>query len=96
MTARLAERRNEQRVRNASSVYFNNATGMMRDMSASGAYFWTPNRCSVGEAISFSIGLHTSEGKTLWKCQGNVLRAEPQDGHFGVAVKITSTTVEAL
>jgi len=96
MTARLAERRNEQRVRNASSVYFNNATGMMRDMSASGAYFWTPNRCSVGEAISFSIGLHTSEGKTLWKCQGNVLRAEPQDGHFGVAVTITSTTVEAL
>jgi len=96
MTARLAERRNEQRVRSASSVYFNNATGMMRDMSASGAYFWTPNRCCLGEAISFSIELHTSEGKTLWKCQGNVLRTEPQDGHFGVAVKITSTTVEAV
>ena len=96
MTARPAERRNEQRVGTALPVYFNNATGMLRDMSASGAYFWTPNRCSVGEAVSFSIGLHTSDGKTLWKCQGNVLRTEPQDGHFGVAVKITSTAVEAL
>ena len=95
MTARLAERRNEQRFGTALPVYFSNATGMLRDMSASGAYFWTPNKFSVGETVSFSIGLDGSDGKTLWKCQGNVLRAEPQDGHFGVAVKITSTTVEA-
>jgi len=95
MTARLAERRNEQRVASPLPVYFDNGTGMMRDMSASGAYFWTPNGCSVGEAISFSIGLHTSDGKTLWKCHGNVLRSEPQERWFGVAVKITSTSVEA-
>ena len=94
MTARLAERRNEQRIGTALPVYFNNATGMLRDMSASGAYFWTPNRYSVGETIRFSIGLHTSDGKTVWKCQGNVLRTEPQEHCFGVAVKITGTTVD--
>ena len=95
MTSRLAERRNEYRTGSQLPVYLNNATGVTRDMSASGAYFWTPNTYSVGETISFSIRQQSSEGRIVWKCQGNVLRTEPQDVYFGVAVRITSTTEEA-
>ena len=66
----------------------------MRDMSSSGAYFWTPNKPFVGDDIGFSIGLYTPEGRTVWKGQGRVLPTEPQDVSFGVAVKITSTARE--
>ena len=93
MTPRVEERRNEYRVGSQLPVYLRNATGITRDMSASGAYFWTPNTYSVGETISFSIELRTSEGRTVWECQGSVLRTEPQDVYSGVAVKITSTSV---
>ena len=94
MTSRRAERRNEQRFGSALPVYLKNATGTMRDMSASGAYFWTRNRYSIGETIDFSIGIYTSEGRTVWSCRGDVLRTESQGSDNGVAVKITSTTVE--
>jgi len=94
MASRLAERRNEHRVGSARPVYLHNATGIMRDMSASGAFFWTRNKYSVGETINFSISLYTSEGRTVWKCRGDVLRTEPQERNLGIAVKITSTTVE--
>jgi len=94
MTSRLVERRNDQRLGSALPVYLTNATGLMRDKSASGAYFWTPNKYSVGETISFSMRIYTSKGGTVWKCQGDVLRIEPQEIYLGVAVKITSTTVE--
>ena len=95
MTSKVVERRNEHRLGSALPVYLANATGMMRDMSASGAYFWTPKKYAVGDTINFSIGIYTSKGRTVWKCQGDVLRTEPQDIYHGVAVKITSTTVEA-
>jgi len=94
MTSRSAERRNEHRLGSALPVYLNNATGIMRDMSVSGAYFITRNTYAIGETINFSIGVYTSEGRTVWKCRGDVLRIEPQDRNIGVAVRITSTTVE--
>ena len=94
MTSRLVERRNEQRLGSALPVYLNNATGIMRDMSASGAYFTTRTKYSIGETIDFSISIYTSEGRTVWNCRGDVLRTEPEDRDVGVAVKITNTTVE--
>jgi len=94
MKSRRVERRNELRLGSALPVYLKNATGTMRDMSASGAYFWTRNKYSIGETIDFSIGIYTSEGRTAWKCRGDVLRTEHKGNNNGVAVKITSTTVE--
>jgi hypothetical protein len=93
MRSRVVERRNDQRFGSALPVYLNNATGIMRDMSVSGAYFLTRNTYSIGETIDFSIGIYTSEGRTVWKCRGDVLRTEPQYRNVGVAVKITSTKV---
>ena len=93
-TARLAERRNHYRVRTALPVSLENATGIMRDMSTTGAYLWINGMQSVGETIAFSIRFPASEGKTVWNCEGNVVRVEPREGDIGVAVRITSTTVE--
>ena len=94
MKSKLVERRNQQRLESALPVYLKNATGTMRDMSASGAYFWTPNKFSVGDTVSFSIGTYTSKGRTVWKYEGNVLRTDRQDIYFGVAVKITNKTMD--
>jgi hypothetical protein len=96
VTARLAERRNNYRVRTALPVSLESATGILRDMSASGAFFWLSGTHAIGETVSFSIGLQTSGGRTVWKCQGDVVRTEPRGTDVGVAVKITSTTVEPL
>ena len=94
MKSRSVERRNEQGFGSALPVYLKNGTGVMRDMSASGAYFVTHNTYRIGETINFSISTYASDGRTVWKCRGDVLRTEPQDRNIGVAVKITGTKVE--
>jgi len=94
MTARLAERRNHHRVRTALPVSLESATGIMRDMSASGAFFWLSGVHAIGETVSFSIPLQTGGGRTVWKCEGDVVRTERRGTEVGVAVKITRTTVE--
>jgi len=94
MTAKLAERRNNYRVRVALPVSLENATGIMRDMSASGAFFWTSGNHAVGDKISFAIELQDGT-KTVWTCEGVVVRVEPHGENVGVAVRITGTTVES-
>jgi len=71
-----------------------NATGVTRDMSASGAFFWISGTYAIGEEISFSIELKTAGGRMIWKCRGEVLRTEPRDDTVGVAVRITESTTE--
>ena len=51
MTARLNEKRNEHRVRNALPVSVDSASGVMRDMSASGAHFWVSGADAIGDTI---------------------------------------------
>ena len=93
MTARLDERRNHYRVRTALPVFLGSTRGVLRDMSTTGAYFWTNGSHAVGEQLIFSVQLHSPEGKTAWSCRADVVRVEPRDGDTGVAVKITRTTV---
>ena len=89
MTAKLAEKRRDYRVRTALPVSLENATGVTRDMSASGAFFWISGTHAIGESISFSLELKTAEGSTVWTCQGDVVRTEPRGNDIGVAVRIT-------
>jgi len=93
MTARLDERRNHYRIRTALPVFLGSTRGILRDMSTSGAYFWTRNAPAVGEQVIFSVQVHSSEGRSAWSCCGNVVRVEPRDSDIGVAVKITKTSV---
>ncbi len=94
MTAGQPEKRRDQRVITTLPVFLENATGVTRDVSASGVYFWTDGMCAPGEDISFSIELQTAGGRMIRKCQGEVLRAEPRGTHVGVAVRITESATE--
>ena len=97
MTARLAERRRAD-VRGAAGLPLSleKATGITRDMGAAGAFFWISGKHSIGEAISFSIGLKTDWGPMVWVCQGEVLRAERRGTDIGAVVKITRTAIEPV
>lgn len=72
------------------------ATGITRDMSAAGAFFWISGRHPVGETISFSIGLKTDWGTMAWVCQGEVVRPERRGVELGAVVKITRTAIEPM
>ena len=96
MTARLKEKREEQRVRTALPVSVDKASGIMRDMSESGAYFWISGTYAIGDTISFSIGLNPDKSRIVWKCEGTVVRVEPRGNDIGVAVKIVRTAVETI
>jgi hypothetical protein len=96
MTARLKEKRKDYRVRSALPVSVNKASGVTRDMSASGAYFWVSGTYAIGDSISFSIGLDPDKSRIEWKCEGTVVRVEPRGNVIGVAVKITRTAVEPI
>lgn len=73
-----------------------NSTGITRDVSTSGVYFWNKGICVPGELISFSLELYTPEGRMMWKCKGEVLRAKPRDDDVGVAVRITESAMEPV
>jgi len=72
------------------------ATGITRDMNEAGAFFWISGRHSIGEPISFSIGLKTEWGPMAWVCCGEVLRTERRGDDVGAVVKITRTAVEPM
>jgi len=96
MTAKLAEKRKDFCGRTALPVSLETATGITRDMSTSGAFFWISGVHAVGESISFSIELKTSGDRMMWICQGNVVRTELRGSDVGAAVRITRTAVEPV
>jgi hypothetical protein len=89
MTAGLPEKRRDKRIDVALPVMLEDATGVTRDVSASGAFFWVSGAYAIGEPISFSMGRKTKSGKFMLKCRGDVVRTEPRGNDVGVAVRIT-------
>jgi hypothetical protein len=94
MTAKLAAKGIAVREAAGLPKPLEKATGIMRDMSAAGAFFWISGDHPIGETISFSIGLRTDWGTMAWVCQGDVVRKERRGAESGVTVKITRTAVE--
>jgi len=89
-----AEKRRDQRIHTALPVFLENATGVTRDVSASGVFFWTESVCAAGEAIRFAVEVSRPTGSMTLKCQGDVVRTEPRDTAMGVAVRITDSAME--
>ena len=85
---RGSEKRKDQRVDTALFVHTENARGVTRDVSASGAFFWTAGRYAVGQPIRFAIEHKTTNGREVSNCLGQVLRIEPRDYMVGVAASI--------
>ena len=93
MTARNPEKRRDQRIHTALPVFLENATGVTRDVSASGVFFWTEGTRASGELISFEVEISRPAGRMTLKCRGDIVRTEPRDATVGVAVRITESAM---
>jgi hypothetical protein len=88
------EKRRHQRIHIALPVVLKDATGVTRDVSASGMFFWTAGDCTPGDLIGFEVELRRVGGNMRLKCQGDVIRTESGSARVGVAVKITESAME--
>lgn len=95
-SAGLPEKRGHKRIVVALPVILENATGVTRDVSASGAFFWVSGAYAIGEPISFGMGRKTKAGKSMLNCRGVVVRTEPRGHNVGVAVRITGSAMEPV
>jgi hypothetical protein len=94
MQAKLSNKRRHHRANAGMRVFLKSATGVTRDMSASGVYFWIVGTYAIGESIRFSIELKRARGRMMRKCKGEILRVERQDSsRVGLAVRITESTM---
>ena len=80
------ERRRGQRFKLALRVQLNDGIGMTRDISTSGIFFETESAHSIGDTIRLFLNF---EHETL-QCEARVVRVEPRNGQFGVAVELKS------
>ena len=88
------DKRAGERVLAALSVRLGGATGVTRDVSASGIFFETDASYGLGNLISFTVEFDAPGGKMLLKCRGDIVRIEPRGTQVGVAVKIIESTME--
>ena len=80
------ERRKGERYKVALPVQFNDGIGTTCDVSTSGIFFETESAHSIGDTIRLFLNF---EHETL-QCEARVVRVEPRNGQFGVAVELKS------
>jgi len=82
--------RHEERIPLETPVLLATGTGVTRDISKSGIYFFTQQPLPPGGAVNFSLQLdYACPGKPLkLECRGEVLRVEATGAKFGVAARI--------
>ena len=90
------EKRTEERVFTALPVDLGDATGVTRDVSASGMFFEMDSKHRLGSTMEFAVEMDTPGGKMLLKCEGEVVRIEPRGPRVGVAIRITQSSLEPL
>ena len=80
------ERRKGERFKLVLPVQLSDGIGTMCDIGTSGIFFETQRAYSVGETLRLSLRF---EHETL-QCEARVVRVEPRNGQFGVAVELKS------
>ena len=75
-----------ERFKLALPVQLNNGIGTTCDISTSGIFFETESAHSIGDTIRLFLNF---EHETL-QCEARVVRVEPRNGQFGVAVELKS------
>jgi hypothetical protein len=90
------ERRTTPRFSLPLAVVLDDAKGATRDISATGVFFTTQQALTVGAPITFELELPHADPRGVLRvgCGGTVLRIEPIDEAFGVAVHITAYGVD--
>jgi hypothetical protein len=86
--------RTEERVACGLPVDLGSATGVTRDISASGVFFETEATYPLSNSIHFQVKLDTPRDKMLVTCRGEIVRVEPRNKHVGVAVRIIKAQME--
>ena len=81
--AGFEERRRGERYKLALPVQLNDGIGTTCDISTSGIFFETKSAYSIGDTIRLLLNF---EHETL-QCEARVMRVEPRNGQFGVAVE---------
>ena len=73
-----------------------NGSGVTRDFNSLGVYFITDQSFNVNEPVDFNFTLSNQLGgrSVQVQCAGNVVRVEPLESKFGVAVTLGSFSVE--
>ncbi len=95
-TATQPEKRRGRRIDIALPVTLENATGVTRNVSSSGVFFWMSGTVALGDVINFTMGRRTDSGEFMLKCRGVVLRTEPRSNDVGVAVWVATTATGAI
>ena len=94
MSSSLKTKRKEERIPSEFPVNLGNAEGLTRNISASGVYFETDASYLLGNQINFMVEFDSLGGKLILKCEGEIIRIDPQeDGKIGVAVKIIESVM---
>jgi len=82
----LEERRIGERYKLSLPVQLKNGIGTTCDISTSGIFFETESAYAIGDTIRLLLNF---EHETL-QCEARVVRVEPRNGQFGIAVELTS------
>jgi len=92
---RLAmEKRREERILITRLARVGRRTGIVRNISTSGAFFETDVEYVQGSEIILAIELGgPAEKKLILRCRGTVMRMEHRDGIVGIGVKIVASQV---
>jgi hypothetical protein len=80
------ERRRGERYKLSLPVQLDDGNGTTCDISASGIFFETESAYAIGDTIRLFLNF---EHETL-QCEARVVRVEPCNGQFGVAVELRS------
>jgi hypothetical protein len=95
-TARPPEKRRDRRIDIALPVILENATGVTRNVSSSGVFFWISGTYALGDVINFAMGRRTESGEFMLKCRGVVFRTEQRGNDVGVAVRVAKTATGGI
>lgn len=85
------DKRREERVAASLPVALATASGITRDVSATGIFFETEAQYAKGSTVDLTVELETPAGRLQLKCQGEIIRVEKRGTRVGVAVKITDS-----
>lgn len=87
------ESRHEKRYDLQLLVEFDHGEGVTRNISTSGVYFTTDQALETGSEIKFYLVTEGEDYNRIY-CEGQVLRTEPCDEDWGIAVRNTQFTFQ--
>ena len=95
MKRKPKDKRTGERLGAALAVNLGKASGVTRDVSASGIFFEIDVAYPVGSRIHFELDLDTPWGRAKCDCRGKIVRVERHDGTVGIAVQFAEARPRA-